>query len=195
MNTNTRRPTWLTLLALAACDTGGGGDGASAEDAGSADAGEVDARVSLECIDEDYPGEDWLAEPEPPVVSAEWTDSRTLVVTISSGAELGPYYFGLVENAGSADGWDGEDCIDGVLDDHDFCHMVPADGVLTLTSVHPDEGGTIEELQEDVTTLMNAARAPGLTYVLIRATEDANCWTWGHDPQFYIDELGCNTYE
>lgn len=44
--------------------------------------------------------------------------------------------------------------------------------MLTLTSVHPDEGGSIDQLEEGVTTLMNAARAPGLTYVLIRATED-----------------------
>lgn len=188
MNTNTRHPIWLTPLALAACDTGGA-EGAAAEDAGAADATEIDARVSLECIDEDSPGEDWLAEPPTPTVSAEWTDGRTLVVTISTELDLGPYWFGLAETGNSGgDGWQGENC----LSDDDLCHEVPHDGVLTLTSVHPDEGGSVDQLEEGVTTLMNAARAPGLTYVLIRATEDANCWTWGHDPQFYIDALGCN---
>jgi hypothetical protein len=193
---NTRHVTWLTLLALAACDTGGGGDGASAEDAGGADAGEVDARVSLECIDEDYPGEDWLAEPPVPIVSAEWTDRRTLVVTISKYAELGPYWFGLAETGSpGGDGWQGENCFDDTVDDYDLCHPVPPDGVLTLTSVNPDEGGSIDQLEEGVTTLMNAARAPGLTYLLVRTPDLDSCWTWGHDPQFYIDAAGCELLE
>jgi hypothetical protein len=136
------------------------------------------------------------AEPPAPVAASEWTDSKTLTLTISEGADLGPYGFGFAETGnGGGDGWDGEDCIEGTLDDYDICHNVPADGILTLTSIHPDEGGTIDMLVEDETTLMNQPRAAGLTYVLIRATEDTNCWTWGHKPAHYIDELGCNNLE
>lgn len=134
-----------------------------------------------------------FGEPPDPVAYAEWTDSRTLVLSIEQYAELGPYGFGLAETGNlGGDGWDGEDCIEGTSDGYDLCHNVPADGVLTLTSIHPDEGGSIDQLVEDETTLMSGPRGPGLTYVLIRATEDANCWTWGHNPQHYIDELGCN---
>ena len=131
-----------------------------------------------------------------PIVSAEWTDRQTLVVTVSKYADLGPYRFGLAET-GNAGGevWDGEDCIFGVLDGYDLCHDVPADGVLTLTSVHPDEGGTIDKLEESVTTIANGPRSPGLTYVLIRASDDPDCWTWGHNPQHYLDALGCNQFE
>ncbi len=143
-----------------------------------------------------YGGSGGYGEPPAPVAYAEWVDSRTLVVTIAAHAELGPYGFGLVETGnGGGDGWDGEDCIEGESDGYDICHNVPEDGVLTLTSIHPDEGGTIDQLEEDLTTLMSGPRAAGLTYILIRATEDANCWTWGHDPQHYIDELGCNYLE
>lgn len=134
-------------------------------------------------------------EPPAPVAAAEWTDSKTLTLTISEHADLGPYGFGFAETGnGGGDGWDGEDCIEGISDSYDICHNVPEDGILTLTSVHPDEGGTIDMLMEDETTLMNGPRAAGLTYVLIRATEDSNCWTWGHNPQHYIDELGCNNF-
>lgn len=132
-------------------------------------------------------------EPPAPTATTEWTDSKTLVLTITANAEIGPYQFGLAETGnGGGDGWDGEDCIEGVQDDYDLCHAVPAAGTLTLTSVHPDEGGTIDDLMAGSTTLMNQARAPGITYVLIRDTDDANCWTWGHNPQHYIEELGCN---
>ena len=128
-----------------------------------------------------------------PVATAEWTDSMTLMLTISEHADLGPYGFGFAETGnGGGDGWDGEDCIPGVEDDYDLCHDVPEAGVLTLISVHPDEGGTIDDLVEGSTTLMNGPRGAGLTYVLIRFTDDSNCWTWGHSPQHYIDALGCN---
>lgn len=192
VSANTRRMTVLALFALAACDTGGGGVGASAENAGGADAGEVDAGTSDPTDVEEYEDEDWSYDPRTPVVSAEWTDRRTLVVTISTYLDLGPYWFGLAETgSGGGDGWQGEDC----LSDDVLCHEVPHDGVLTLTSVHPDEGGSIDQLREGETTLMNEARAPGLTYLLVRVSDDENCWTWGHDPQFYIDALGCNTFE
>jgi hypothetical protein len=133
--------------------------------------------------------------PEPPAANftAEWTDSKTLVVTVTEAVEFGPYAFGLAETGnGGGDGWDGEDCIPGVNDDYDICHPIAEDGKLTLTSIHPDQGGSIDDLEEGVSTLMDEPRADGITYVLLRQTEDDNCWTFGHNPQHYIDELGCN---
>lgn len=118
-----------------------------------------------------------------PVATTEWTDSARLVLPITDHADLGPYRFGL---------WD---CIPGEQDGYDLCHHVPANGVLTLRSVHPDEGGTIDELMEDETTLMNGPRQFGLTHILIRWADDSDCWTWGHSPQHYIDALGCSATE
>lgn len=139
-----------------------------------------------------WPAPDAFVETAPASATAEWTDSRTLVVTVTQAVEFGPYFFGLAETGnGEADGWDGEDCIPGVIDDYDICHPVGEDGRLTLTSIHPDEGGSLDELEEGVTTLMSGPRAAGITYVLVRLSEDENCWTWGHEPQHYIDELGC----
>jgi hypothetical protein len=140
-----------------------------------------------------YGGYGGSGEMPDPFVYAEWVDSRTFVLTIAEHADLGPYGFGLAETGnGGGDGWDGEDCIDGVGDGYDICHNVPAGGVLTLASIHPDQGGDIDQLFEGETTLMDGPRGPGLTYVLIRNSLDSNCWTWGHNPQHYMDELGCN---
>lgn len=190
MSANTRHVTWLTLLALAACDTGGGGDGASAEDAGGADAGQVD----LDADTRDAGGPVVLDVPWRPDATAEWIDERTLIFTVPGPAEWGPYRLGLVEGDGG-EIWEGEDCIPGASDGYDICHPVPRSGILTLTSIHPDVGGSIDQFQEAVTTLMYEARAPGLTYVLIRATEQEECWTWGLNPQHYIDAAGCELLE
>jgi hypothetical protein len=126
-----------------------------------------------------------------PVATAEWTDAKTLVLTITEHADLGPYRFGFFEFSHGPDGWDGEDCIPGETDGYDLCHHVPADGVLSLTSVHPDVGGTIDALIEDETTIMTGPRAAGLTYVLIRETDPPKCWTWGYSVRRYVDALGC----
>jgi hypothetical protein len=130
-----------------------------------------------------------------PVATTEWTDSAHLVLTITEHADLGPYRFGLWDFSEGGAGWDGEGCIPGETDGYDLCHHVPADGVLTLRSVHPDEGGTISELMEDETTLMNGPRAAGLTYVLIRETDPPKCWTWGYSVRHYVDALGCTAWD
>jgi hypothetical protein len=130
-----------------------------------------------------------------PVATAEWTDSAHLVLTITAHADLGPYRFGLDEFSEGSDGWDGEDCLPGELYGYDLCHHVPPNGVLSLRSVHPDEGGTIEQLVEDETTLMNGPRQDGLTYVLIRETDPPRCWTWGYSVRLYVDALGCSAWD
>ncbi|MCK6571084.1 hypothetical protein L6V77_08260 [Myxococcota bacterium] len=140
-----------------------------------------------------------IPEPDAPIPTVEWTDEKTLVLTVDPGAENGPYVFGFAETGnGGGDGWDGEDCIPGVNDGHDICHPVPDDGKLTLTSIHPSQGGPaavdgiFETLVAGETTLMYKTLAPGLTYILIRQADDDNCWVWGHDPDHYNDEFGCN---
>jgi hypothetical protein len=172
-----------------------GGNGAPLCAPGEGDAGEVcvcPGDGGLGGGGGEWPAPDAFVEAAPADATAEWTDSKTLVVTVTEAVEFGPYFFGLAETGnGGGDGWDGEDCIPGVNDDYDICHPVGEDGRLTLTSIHPDEGGSIADLEEGVTTLMSGPRAAGITYVLVRLSEDENCWTWGHDPQHYVEELGC----
>ena len=140
-------------------------------------------------------GEGGTGELPAPTATAEWTDSKTLVVTVTTHADLGPYGFGFAETGNGMDGWDGEDCLEGTKDDFDICHSIPEDGVLTLTSIHPEEGGMLSQLVEDETTLMNKAREDGITYMILRSDAESGmmtgCWTWGHNPQHYLDE-GCN---
>ena len=125
--------------------------------------------------------------PADPTVSLAW-DGDNIVLKVVTSAENGPYLFGLAETGLADDGWYGEDCIDGVRNDHDICHEVPANGELTLVK------SPIGEIETEGKTLVGAALAPGLTYVLIRDTEDnAGCWTWGHNTTFYKDApLSCN---
>ncbi len=154
-------------------DMGAGGEGGGGGTAGAGGTGELPA----------------------PTATAEWTDSKTLVVTVTAHADLGPYGFGFAETGNGMDGWDGEDCLEGTKDDYDICHSIPENGVLTLTSIHPEEGGMLSQLVEDETTLMNKAREDGITYMILRSDAESGmmtgCWTWGHNPQHYIDE-GCN---
>ena len=125
--------------------------------------------------------------PADPTVSLAW-DGDNIVLKVVTSAENGPYLFGLAETGNGDMGWYGEDCIDGVRNDHDICHEVPANGELTLVK------SPIGEIETEGKTLVGAALAPGLTYVLIRDTEDnAGCWTWGHNTTFYKDApMSCN---
>jgi len=202
----------VSMMGMVACDVEGedegdaGGGGLDCGDAGEpicgpgeGDAGEVcvcpggEGGAGGEGGGGAVGGAGGSAEPPAANATAEWTDSKTLVVTVTEAVAFGPYAFGMAETGnGGGDGWDGEDCIPGVNDDYDICHPVDEDGKLTLTSIHPEEGGSLDDLEEGATTLMNKPRAAGITYVLLRQTDDDNCWTWGHNPQHYIDELGCN---
>lgn len=128
--------------------------------------------------------------PPAPRISLRW-DGDDLVLKLLTGAEYGPYLFGLVELGAAESGWQGEDCIEGVTNGADVCHSVPENGELRLVHVDfPDQ-------VEDGKTLLNARLALGITYVLIRDTEvDKACWTWGHGPYFYKDPpLGCDEIE
>jgi hypothetical protein len=125
------------------------------------------------------------APPQPPAdpeLSAVWT-ATNVTVTLHTSAENGPYQLGLAETGNGANGWKGEDCTG-----ENACHPIPANGVLTLTDV-----AMISEVMPGSTTLLAEGMSAGVTYVVIRDTaEDQGCWTWGHNPQYYKDALGCN---
>jgi len=120
--------------------------------------------------------------PPAPELSAVWT-ATNVTVTLHTSAENGPYQLGLAETGNGAMGWYGEDCTE-----DNACHPVPANGVLTLTDV-----AMIPEVMPGSTTLLAEGMSMGVTYVVIRDTaENQGCWTWGHNPQYYKDALGCN---
>jgi hypothetical protein len=126
-----------------------------------------------------------------PGIEIGWLDGMTLVVAVGVGREFGPYRFGLAETGNGDDGWDGEDCIPGDRYGYDLCHHIPAEGTLVLASIHPEVGGSLEQLEEDLTTLITPGLGDGVTFVVLREAGNTPCWTWGHDPQHYMDELGC----
>lgn len=128
--------------------------------------------------------------PTDPVVTLSW-DAEGAHLRVVDGAENGPYLFGLAETGLGQAGWYGEDCIEGLSGGVDVCHSVPESGMLDLVHV-----GSVDEVT-DGQTLLSEDSALGLTYVLIRDTEESlGCWTWGHDPAFYADPpLGCSIVE
>ncbi len=140
-------------------------------------------------------GPDAGPDPRPgiPRATAEWVTDARLELTIRVAAAAGPYAFGFTETGtGGGAGWDGEDCLPGALNGYDLCHPVPANGILRLDSIHPNVGGVgIDGLEEGATTLMTRFYAPSLTYVLIRRTQPEACWTWGNNPEIYIQGMGC----
>ena len=140
-----------------------------------------------DAFDSGFDGTPGESRPPDPTVSLAW-EGDNLVLQVTTSAEHGPYLFGLAETGNGDMGWYGEDCIDGVRNDHDVCHSVPENGELILTKA------PIADIETEGYTLVGPAVAAGLTYVLVRDTEEnAGCWTWGHDTRFYGDPpLSCN---
>jgi len=128
-----------------------------------------------------------VAPPADPELSATWS-AAGLEVTLHTSAENGPYTFGLAETGNGENGWYGEDCVPGVKNGLDACHPIPENGMLMLADV-----ATPAEVAPGMATLLGEGLSSGVTYVVIRATEEnQGCWTWGHNPQYYKDALGCN---
>lgn len=116
-------------------------------------------------------------------------DVDTLTVAIDDGDGSYTYHLGMTQT-GARNGWNGEDCLPGVLNGKDVCHDVGPEGeVLSSTS-------KIAEVDDERTLLFKASHDAGeITYVVIRA-ETRECWTFGDDPSWYTDSLlGCATYD
>ncbi len=103
-----------------------------------------------------------------------------LVIDIEGGVAAG-WLFGVVR----VDSEEGEACIDG----GDVCHTLEPDGgELEWVSDCADA--------EDGATCISRAywRMGILTYVL-KPTVGTGCWTWGSDPEYYTESLGCTVTE
>jgi len=125
--------------------------------------------------------------------SAEWTDDGAtptdtdgdgvpdsgcgdaLEVSLCDPAEVEHWTFGMAET-GTADGSRAEDCLGDGL-----CHEPQSPGTWQIAqSCDPTELAS-------GTTLVDASRESGLTYVL---HDGRFCFTWGHDPAYY-EGFGC----
>jgi hypothetical protein len=107
-----------------------------------------------------------------------------VAVGLTNGS--GTYSFGMAET-GSANGWYGEDCIDGAgpnSGDYDICHDSMPAGGYSLASVHDPDAVVANE-----TTLLLDSMADGITY-LIYSNATGDCWTSGNDTSYYGD-FGC----
>ncbi len=116
-------------------------------------------------------------------------DVDTVTVAIDDGDGTFTYRFGMAQT-GADNGWNGEDCLPGVLNGKDVCHDVGPEGeVLSSTS-------RVAEVDDERTLMFKATHDAGeITYVVIRAETD-ECWTFGHDPSWYVDSLlGCAAYD
>ncbi|MCB9780999.1 MAG: hypothetical protein H6742_20690 [Alphaproteobacteria bacterium] len=145
-----------------------------------------------------WTGEDdtaWPDEPDEPGtidtavpelgIDCGWDGPDALWVFIEGGA--GPFRLGLRETPESPDPWTGEDCAGGYVgpdgSDYRYCHPMSPDGG-TLINV-----SSVDEIVEGETTLF--WRDLDITYML-RSVELDACWSWGADPAFYLDSMGCS---
>jgi hypothetical protein len=103
-------------------------------------------------------------------ISGSWSgDGKTYTLVITNGS--GNYNLGMAETGAGADGWYGEDCIEGA------CHPATSTG-LTLTHV-----ATIPEVVPGSTTLLSGELDANITYGVIDST--GACWAWGNDVSYY----------
>ena len=98
-------------------------------------------------------------------------------------AEDGSYTLGLAETGSGANGWYGEDCLEGASGGVDVCHPVYPEGLLDLS--HAESVAEVDDFH----TLLAGDMAPAITYVL--RSDSGGCWTWGHDTAYYTDALEC----
>ena len=115
-------------------------------------------------------------------MSVSWPDDSTLEVTVAGLDEGG--LFGLAETSFGDSGWYGEDCIVGI------CHPV-INGTNTLTSVHPDMGGSGPDgVSSGSTTLFHGGIHANITYAVFDAITDYCVYCSGDDCGYYAD-FGC----
>lgn len=93
--------------------------------------------------------------------------------------------FGMAQTGGCTDHcWTAESC--GITPDGTaICHDVPSTG-LSLVPV-----STADQVQPSSSTRVRPDLTGQLTFVLDDGT---SCWTWGHDPSYYADQLQCTVW-
>jgi hypothetical protein len=139
----------------------------------------VDAEVVVEPEPEPEP------EPvEPTVVELDWDDVGLKLQVNAFGRER--WQLGLAQTGLGGDPYFGEDCVPGESSGIDVCHPIPADGNLRLLSVERRRSVRAGE-----STFVNRQTAAGLTYMLQNLNDPESCFTFGGEPEYYVETLGC----
>ena len=128
-------------------------------------------------------------EPEPlpverPVVELDWDEVGLKLQVKSFGGER--WQLGLAQTGLGGDPYFGEDCVPGESSGIDVCHPIAADGSLRLLSVERRRSVRAGE-----TTFVNRQTAAGLTYMLQNPNDPASCFTFGGEPEYFVEALGC----
>jgi hypothetical protein len=121
---------------------------------------------------------------EPPAVELDWDEVGLKLQVKSFGGER--WQLGLAQTSPGGEPYLGEDCVPGASNGIDVCHPTPADGGLRLLSVERRRSVRAGE-----TTFVNRQTAAGLTYVLQKRNDAASCFTFGGEPEYYLQSLGC----
>ena len=107
---------------------------------------------------------------------ADW-DPDTVTIEIYGG-QGDEFYCGLAETGTDDDPWLEESCVGSR-----YCHPCGTTGVTLALGGDPDN--LIEGQQ---TAFPDSSYEAGVTYYVENAST-YECWTWGHDPYFYIVEM------
>jgi hypothetical protein len=137
----------------------------------------VDAEVVVEPEPEPLPV-------EPTLVELDWDDVGLKMQVNAFGRER--WQLGLAQTGLGGDPYFGEDCVPGESSGLDVCHPIPADGNLRLLSVERRRSVRAGE-----STFVNRQTAAGLTYMLQNLNDPESCFTFGGEPEYYVEALGC----
>lgn len=114
-----------------------------------------------------------------PTFDVSW-NSNGMTLSIDGGS--GGYMLGMNEMGDSEAGWHRESCVE-YVDGYRACHDDVPKGGITLQTAYD-----YTEVEANVSTLFSNSTDSGVTYAVFG---DDGCWTWGEDPDWYIDEADC----
>lgn len=180
---------------------GGCKDGEDNDHDGSSDCDDLDCRYAPACYDDSWGGwdtDDWDSgdwhdsgedtgyDPgDGPIFGVGWT-AAGLTLYVDNGA--GTYTLGMAEtDPASPDPWTGEDCFNGYTSGDGttwlFCHPLGEAGGALATV------GSVDEIVEGESTILSFRFEDVITYA-VWSDRTGECWTWGHDPEYYAP-AGC----
>jgi hypothetical protein len=119
-------------------------------------------------------------------LNVEWQEEN-LILVLNTFDEMGSYYFGMAQTKYSnPNQWTGEDCHLGFTTENDtfsYCH--PARTGITLAY-----GAAYTDVIEGFSTHFAGPQfSDEVTYIITESISEC-CWTWGNNPEYYID-LDC----
>lgn len=122
-----------------------------------------------------------------PTFDVSWNSSG---MTLSIGGGSGGYLLGMIE--ATDNGWYGEDCLDGPgpnSGDYDICHDDVSKGGISLETVNRPQ-----DVEANSSTLMSDTTYEAGHLVYMVYTDSGDCWTWGDDTSYYVEQVDCTEY-